>query len=97
MSADRMASNLSRSFVVNMPTFNTAMNKDTVPHSPMASAINPFFPPITLSSPAHKRQGARTPPELTETTYLRRAPPTQNDDMLTEIRALAGMTVLKTR
>jgi hypothetical protein len=97
MSADRMASTLSRSFVVNMPTFSTAMNKDTIPHSPMASAINPFFPPITLSSLAHKRQGGRTPPELTETTNLRRAPPTQNDDMLAEVRALAGMTVLKTR
>ena len=97
MSADRMASSLSRSFVVNMPTFNTAMNKDAVPHSPMASAINPFFPPITLSSPAHKRQGGRTPPEPTETTNLPRAPSTENDDMHAEIRTLAGMTVLKTR
>ena len=76
------------------------MNKNIVPHSPMASAINPFFPPITLSVPAHKRRGGRTAPEPTETTNLRRAPPTQNDDnddMHTEIRALAGMTVLKTR
>src|SRR5271155_5387630 len=86
LSADHMASNLSRSFVVNMPTFNTAMNKDAVPRSPMASAINPFFPPITLSAPAHKRQlGGRTPPEPTEMTNLRRAPPTENDVMHAEI------------
>jgi len=80
-----------------MPAFNTATNKDNVPHSPMASAINPFFPPITVSAPAHKRQRGRTAPEPTEATNPRQTPLTRNDDLLAEIRALAGMMVLKTR
>jgi len=91
-----MASNLSRSFVVNMPASNTVMSKDNVPHSPMVSAINPFFPPITISAPGHKRQGSRTVTEPIEPANPP-TPPTQKDDIHAEIRALTGMTVLKTR
>jgi hypothetical protein len=99
LSADRMTSNLSHSFIVNTPPFNTATEKDILPRSPLVSPINPFFPPVTLSTPVQKRPRDRTARGTIESmaaTPTRRLP-LQNNDVNAEIRALTGMTVLKTR
>lgn len=98
LSADRLTSNLSRSFVVvNTPPFDIATNKDTLQHNPLLAAINPFFPPITLSASVHKRQRSRNTAGTIDATTPTRALSTQNDDINGEIQGLAGMTVLKTR
>ena len=92
LSAERMTSNLSRSFIVNMPPFNLAPSKDSLQPGPLASAINPFFPPITFSEAAHKRPRDSTPQKQTEGSTG-----TREDDVHAEILTLTGLAVLGTR
>lgn len=94
--ADR-TTNLSRSFVVNTPLFGIAADKDTLQRNPLLAAINPFFPPITLSASAHKRQRDRNTAGTIDAATPTRTLSTQNDDINGEIQGLVGMMVLKTR
>lgn len=67
-------------------------------NSPLATGINPFFPPLNSSIPSeHKRHRDTQSPVVKEKTPVPSIETHQKTDIFAEIQASAGLEVLKTR
>lgn len=87
----------------NMSAFSNDFKYDFTPiqvnnYSPLATAINPFFPPLNPAAPSlHKRHRDTPPPEPEDSKPLPSIKINETTDIFGEIQVLVRLEVIQTR